>query len=99
MSAQVYYLSPKGSAWLVYYRLWKGGGCTTHWAFVFNHAIGLTAYEAWELAKLPGCPAFYEVITTQLSPFQPSVDTNGALKEQAFKSLEKLSERVSQRAT
>lgn len=88
MSDQVYSNSPKGSAWLVYHRLWKGGGCTTNWAFVFNYSVGLTAYEAWQRARLAGGPAFYEVVTTQLASFplsaldtKPlSVNTRAALE-------------------
>lgn len=69
MVATIYHFPPKGSAWLVYHRLWKGGGCTTSWAFIFNETQGLTAYEAWQRSRLQGNPPFYEVIAVQLTPF------------------------------
>lgn len=69
MTAKIYHLSPKGSAWLVYYRKWAGGGCTTYWSFVFDYDTGLTAHEAWKAAILVGNPAFYEVITLQLDSY------------------------------
>lgn len=75
MSAKIYHISPKGSAWLVYHRLWKGGAFTTNWAFVTNRGVGLTAFEAWQLAKLAGNPSFPEVVTIQLAEYPLSVDT------------------------
>ena len=93
MSAKIYHLNPKGSAWLVHHRAWKGGGCTTHWAFVYNFHKGLTAMEAWQAANLPGSPPFYEVVTTQLGPFPcPSVNTNpGRNRRRALEAFKKLS--------
>ncbi len=96
MSAKIFYLSPKGSAWLVYHRCWKGGGSTTDWAFVYNFHTGLTAHEAWSAANLKGNPPFYEVIVEQLEAFSPgklSVDTN-ELSDKAMAAFEKLRGRV-----
>jgi hypothetical protein len=69
MSAKIYQFTPKGSAWLVYYRRWVKGGCTTNWGMVFNYSEGLTSFEAWQAISLPGSPPFYEVITVQLDTF------------------------------
>lgn len=89
MSAKIYRFSPKGSAWLVYHRAWKGGDCTTNWAFVTNSGTGLTAFEAWQQAKLAGNPPFPDVVTIQLSEFPISVDTKRTKvdSEQAFAKL------------
>lgn len=97
MSAKIYEMSPKGSAWLVFHREWKGGGSTTNWAFVFNYGSGLTAKEAWQHANLDGNPPFHEVLFEQLDPFpcerSVSASTKG-LGERAAAAFEKLRERV-----
>jgi hypothetical protein len=86
-------LSPKGSAWLVYNRAWKGGGFTTNWAFVYDYRRGLTAVEAWHEANLAGNPPFCEVELFQLQPYTGngglSVDTK-AIAERSATAFEKL---------
>jgi hypothetical protein len=67
-NAKLYFLPPKGAAWLVYHRHWVRGGCRTRWAFVFD-LTGLTAFEAWQKTHFEGNPPFYEVITVQLTPY------------------------------
>lgn len=97
MSAQIFYLSPKGSAWLVYHRAWKGGGSTTNWAFVFDYTKGLTAYEAWSKANLAGGPPFYEVITEQLEAFTGQGGASASTKDltkRAQSAYEVLRERI-----
>lgn len=94
MTAQVLGLSPKGSAWFLHHRRWVNGGSVVNWAFVFDYHKGLTAHEAWEKAKLPGCPPFYEVVTVQLQPFADGLSVNTKLPVKAQKALVKFMERV-----
>ncbi len=86
MTAKIYHLSPKGSAWLVYHRLWKDGGCTTFWAFVFDYESGITAYEAWQKTSLRGNPPYFECICIQLDEFPMQGDPNDNIKRAIQKS-------------
>lgn len=74
MSAQILFLSPKASVWLVYHRQWLGGHETTDWSFVYDYERGMTAFEAWKRAPLAGNPPFDQVNLLQLEPF-PCHDT------------------------
>jgi hypothetical protein len=95
MPSPISFLSPKGSAWLVYHRCFKGGGVKTSWAFVFNYEKGLTCFEAWQRAELAGNPPYCDVIAEQLEVFPSrvaSVDTRALTEkaEIAFNRLRKL---------
>jgi hypothetical protein len=96
MSAKVYDLTPKGSVWLVYHRHWKLGGCVTNWSFVFNYTQGLTAFEAWQISKLPNGPPFYEVVAVMLTEFSGvSAGTKAEmLTSRAQEAFNKLRQRV-----
>ncbi len=60
---------PKGCEWLLVHACWKNGGVIRNTAIVFNYEKGLTAFEAWRLAKLQGNPPYYEVSCEMLMPY------------------------------
>lgn len=67
----------KGSEWKVKYTHYANP-ITEYSIFVFDYEKGLTAYETWhlcnghwpaELGNAGICPAFYECVCEQLTPF------------------------------
>lgn len=65
---------------MIYSRHFSGGSSRTCWSFVVDDKKGLTAHEAWSLAKLPGNPPFCEVACAQLASYPLSVDTKPAIE-------------------